>query len=141
MLGRAIGMHWLALVRDVLASGFRAADILTTLTVVEMVALVVGAPPGSSVRDAMEGGWSRTDHLLANMQEGSAGLASLQKPYMRPGVDERPAWESDDKRMFAGKAQEMTWDEAVERDKQRYALAAQAAERGIKPRNTRVRTI
>ena len=31
MLGRAIGMHWHALVHDVLRLGYRASDILTTL--------------------------------------------------------------------------------------------------------------
>lgn len=137
MLGRAIGMHWLALVRDVLALGYRAADIFATLSVAEMVAIVVSAPPGSSLRFAMDDGWSREAHLLANMQEGYAGLADLKQPYARPGLDER----GNDGRMFGGKAQEMTWDEAEVRDKKRYADAARASELGISPANTRVRTI
>ncbi len=138
MLGRAIGMHWQALVRDVLALGYRVADMFTTLTVAEMVAIVVGAPPNSSVRFFMDAGWTRTDHLLANMQEGTSELAALKKPYERPGLDEREAW---DGAMFGGKAEEMTWDQAAERDKQRYAAAAGLAAKGVKPMNTRVRTI
>lgn len=140
MLGRAIGMHWLALVRDVLALGFRRSDILTTLSVSEMVAIVVAAPPQSSLRDAFDGGWSREAQLLANMQEQNAGLMELPKPYDRPGTEDREPW-GEGKEMFGGKAQEMTWEEAERRDQERYAAAAAAAERGYKPTNTRVRTL
>jgi hypothetical protein len=142
MLGRAIGMHWQALVRDVLALGYRKDDMFTKLSVADMVAIVIGAPPDSSIRFFMDGGWTRTDHILANMQEGQQGLAEMKKPYPRPGLEQRPGGaQVGDSSMFGGKAEEMTWDEAVERDKKRHAAGVEAQKRGIKPTNTRVRTI
>ena len=139
MLARVVGQHWFPLVRDVLSLGYKTEDMFTTLSVAEMVAIVQAAPPDSSIRFFMDGGWTRTDHLLANMQEDSAGLANLSSPYERPGVDDEDL--GDPRKMFGGKSSEMTWEEAAERDKERYAAAARMAEQGIKPKNTRVRTL
>lgn len=127
MLTQVVGDHWHALVRDVLALGYRTADMFTTLSVADMVAIVVGAPPTSSVRYFIEGGWSREAHLLANMQEGNAGVARLDEPYQRPGIQERA-----DERLFRG--DEMTWEEMDALDAVRYSQ-----ERPVG--NARVRTI
>ncbi len=138
MLGQVIGTHWHALVRDVLALGYRADDMFTTLSVAEMVAIVIAAPPNSSLKYFMEGGWSRTDHLLANMQEGGAGLANLTQPYERPGLEERPSGGSDNK---AFHAESYTWDKFDELNKKRYTYADELAAKGIKSTNTRVRVL
>jgi len=150
MLGRVIGQHWLPLVRDVLALGYRAEDILTTLSVAEMAAIVCAAPPTSSVALAINGGWTKEAHMLANMQEQNAGLAELPRPYERPGVEKREEeglLTRDGKlNMFGGKKlQELTWEQAEERDRQRRATALAAEKRGVKPTyqggDTKVRTI
>lgn len=138
MLGRAIGMHWHALVRDVLALGYRASDMFTTLSVADMVAIVAGAPPTSSLRHFMDGGWSRTDHLLANMQEEKAGIATQVDPYPRPGLEKRQDWGGDGNKLF--NAQAMTWAEMDEKDRKRAAYADDLAMRGITP-VTRSRTL
>lgn len=49
------------------------------------------APPGSSVRYALDQGWSREAHLLANLTERDAGLINLPGRYPRPGVEVQPA--------------------------------------------------
>lgn len=141
MLGRAIGEHWQALVRDVLALGYRVADMFTTLTVADMVAIVCGAPPDSSIRFFMTEGWSKEAWLLANMQEEKSGLAELKKPYERPEMEQRPGAQVGDNAMFGGQAEEMTWDEAIARDEERYRRAQVLADQGYKPTNTRVRTL
>jgi hypothetical protein len=151
MLGRAVGWHWLSLVRDVLALGYRREDIFKSLSVADMAAIVCAAPPGSALRDAFDGGWSKEAQLLANMQEQQAGISELAGPYQRPGQsgwgdegDDLPQMGKQDAkgyRMFGGKAQSMTWDEAVERDRQRYAAAQAAYDRGYRAKDTRVRTI
>ena len=142
MLGRVIGEHWQALVYDVLALGHRHEDILTKLSVAEMVAIVCGAGPNSSVRFFLTEGWDRTAQLLANQQEAAAGLAELKKPYRRPGVEQRSGGaQVGDQPMFGGNAEEMTWEQAQERDRKRYAAAQEAAAKGYKPTNTRVRTL
>lgn len=143
MLGRVIGEHWHALVRDVLALGFRKEDILTTLDVADMVAIVVAAPPSSSVRFFQDGGWSREAHLLANMQEERAGVAHMDQPYERPGLEERPGWGPG--QGGPGEpvmhAEAFTWQEFDELNKKRYAYADELAAKGIKSTNTRVRTL
>lgn len=132
MLGRVIGKHWHALARDVLALGYRPSDILTELTLADMVSIVVGAGPNTSVRYFLDEGWSREAHLLANMQEGQAGLANLDQPYQRPGNEQR---QSAPTGFF--QADEMTWEEMDERNKKRYG----AADQGVRATNTRVRKI
>jgi hypothetical protein len=134
MLTHVVGECWHALVRDVLALGYRTEDMFTTLSLAEMVAIVVAAPPGSSVRHWLDEGWTRTDHLLANAQEQNAGVAKLPEPYQRPGLDERPEDPLANARFFP--AEIITWDEAEARDKARNAYGAKN-----KPKNTRVRTI
>jgi hypothetical protein len=134
MLGQVIGTYWLPLVRDVLAMGYRADDILTTLSVAEMVAIVAAAPPSSSLQHYMNGGWSQTDQLLANMQEQNAGLAHMEQPYVRPGLESRPV---DPNKMF--NADSYTWDEFTELEEKRAAWHAEQTEKGIAPKNTRVK--
>lgn len=115
MLTQAVGMYWHALVRDVLALGFRARDIFTELDLGEMVSIVVAAPPDSSLRYHLDGGWSREAHLLANMTEQRAGLTDLKDPYERPGLDQRAA-AKDDRIM---RADVMSWEEMDRLDEQR----------------------
>lgn len=136
MLGRVIGDHWHALVRDVLALGYRTDDMFTTLSVAEMVAIVAAAPPHSSLRWFMDGQWSRTDQLLANMQEQNAGLATLPQPYERPGLEERPTAQGSNK-LFNADAKD--WDEFTELESKRAAYAADMAARGVKPTNSRTK--
>lgn len=132
MLAYVVGECWHALVRDLLSLGFRAKDMFTTLTLAEMVSIVVASPPGSAVRYFLDQGWSRTDHLLANMQEQAAGVAKLPEAYARPGLEQRPADPLDNARFFPAEA--MTWEEADRRDKMRNDSKAE-------PGNTRVRTL
>lgn len=56
-----------------------------------MLAIATTAPNGSAVFESMSGGWSREAHLLANMQEGNAGLVDLKNRYDRPGMSEPAA--------------------------------------------------
>jgi hypothetical protein len=105
MLARVVGECWHALARDVLALGYRTEDMFTELTLADMVSIVEGAPPTSSVRHFLDGGWSRTDHLLANWQEGQSGLAHLEQPYQRPGLEDR------DPIIKTFRADSMEWDE------------------------------
>jgi len=113
MLTHVVGECWHALERDVLALGYRAEDMFTTLSFREMVSIVVAAPPTSSVRWFLDGGWTRTDHLLANQQEQRAGVARLNEPYQRPGIENRPAAEPPG--FFPADA--LSWEEAERRDK------------------------
>lgn len=116
MLTHVIGACWHALRRDVIALGYRAGDMFTTLDIADMVSIVVAAPPGSSVRHYLDGGWTRTDHLLANMQEQGAGVAKLESPYQRPGLEQRTdaAPVMSDGKFFHGEA--LDWHEAERRD-------------------------
>lgn len=91
-LARVLRRHWHAVQRDLLTLGYHKRDIFTTLTVGEMVAIVVAAPPNTAIYHAVNGGWTITDHLLATMGEQQAGLIQLQNRHLRPGVtDIRPA--------------------------------------------------
>jgi len=121
MLTHVVGRHWPAVVRDVLALGYRVGDIFSTLTLEELLAVVVAAPPSSSVRTALDAGWSREAHLLANLNEQRAGLTDLSEPYERPGVEQRPA-----KTVSQGIIQSdvMTWDEMDALDAKRDAIGA-----------------
>lgn len=136
MLAHVVGECWLALVRDVLALGYRIEDMFTTLGLPEMVAIAVAAPPMSSVRHWLDGGWSREAQMLANLQEQQAGIATLEAPYLRPGIAARPAPEPEVKGFFPAEA--LTWEEAERRDAERYRRAAEGT---LKPTGkTRVRT-
>jgi len=85
----------------------------------EVLSIVIGSAPGSAVRHALDEGWSREAHLLANMQEGNAGLAALRNPYNRPGLAARPEEKQQD--ILHGQA--MTWEEMDARDAERAAAA------------------
>ena len=125
--------HWPALLRDVLALGYRASDMFTTLTLADMIAIVVAAPAGSAVRHYIDGGWSRTDHLLANMAEQQAGVATLAQPFQRPGVEDRT---QAPKQAGILDADVMEWDAFSEREITRYSgkqKAAKSTARIIKP--------
>ena len=134
MLTHVVGACWHALVRDVLALGYRTEDMFTTLSLADMVSIVAGAPPGSAVRHWLDQGWTRTDHLLANAQEQNAGVAKLPGAYPRPGLAQRPEDPMANARFFP--AEVITWEEADARDKARNERGAT-----YKPKNTRVRTI
>jgi hypothetical protein len=118
MLAQVIRRHWLALVRDVLALGFRASDMFTKLNFLDMLAITVCAPPQSAVRMSLDGGWSKEAHILANLAEGNAGLARMSEPYQRPGIDERQPDPMTDKWFHADA---YTWDEFDELERQRYS--------------------
>jgi hypothetical protein len=137
MLAHVVCECWHALVYDVLALGYRIEDMFTTLGLAEMIAIAVAAPPGSSVRYFLDGGWTRTDQLLANMAEQQAGVATLSRPYPRPGIEARPPPDPAVNAKFFP-AEAMTWEEAERRDKERYARAAAGT---LKPKGrTRVKT-
>jgi hypothetical protein len=133
MLATVIRKYWLALVRDLLALGYRASDAFTTLSLSEMVAIVVGAPPQTSVRWYLDRGWSCGSHLLANMAEGQAGIATLQQPFPRPQIEQRQTAPGG-QGFFQADA--YTWEEFEAKQKQRYANAKPAP-----AGKTRVRTI
>ena len=88
-------------------------DRFTTLTLSDMVSIVVGAPPSSSLRYFIDNGWSRTDHLLANLTETQSGVAKLSGPYERPGIGDR----SPGEQLFP--ADVMTWAEMDALDEKR----------------------
>lgn len=113
MVAEAVTKYRHALVRDVLALGYRAGDMFTTLSFADMISIVVASPPGSSLRYWMDQGWSRTDHLLANMAEADADVAHLKAPYERPGLEDRAAGN----KIFG--ADSMTWEEMDAREAQR----------------------
>jgi hypothetical protein len=108
--------------------GYRASDLFTELSIGEVLSIIVGAGPDSSVRYCLDGGWSREAHLLANLQESSAGLANLKQPYQRPGLDERPEENQRGRDILHG--QSMTWEEMDRMDAQRAEAAAAAAAKG-----------
>lgn len=141
MLARVIGSCWHALVRDIIALGYTKEDIFTTLDLADMVAIVTAAPPGTSVRWYLDGGWTRTDHLIANMQEGNAGLANLSEPYQRPGTEMRTREQSNNGEgsLFAN-PDVLDWDEFTRMETERYQLADQYARDGIKTQG-KVRTL
>lgn len=86
-----LATHWRAVQRDLLTLGYRESDIGTRLDLGEMIAVVCAAPAGTAVRWALEQGWSREAHLLANLTEREAGLINLPSRYPRPGIDVQPA--------------------------------------------------
>lgn len=135
MLASVIRKHWLALVRDVKAMGYRVSDMFTEkLTFAEMVAIVAAAPPTSSVRWFLDQGWSREAQLLANLQEQQAGVAhKMTEPIQRPGIDQRTL-DPTDSDFFRGDP--YTWTEFDELERTRESNAHTAA-----PGQTRVRVI
>jgi hypothetical protein len=140
MLATVIRRHWPALHRDVLALGYRASDMFTTLTWADMVSIVVGANPHNSVRFFLDNGWTREAHLLANLHEHNAGVAKLSDPYPREGVEDRTPAPNQSSGFFA--ADSHTWDEFDELERIKYseqhqAKAAEARGAGT----TRVRTL
>lgn len=120
MLTYCVGTHWHALVSDILHIGKQVSDMFTPrLTLGELVSLVMAPRPNSALKDALQGGWSKTDHLLANMQEANAGLSTLPERYERPddGGDRKTPATS----LFP--ADVMSWDDYTKAEKERYAAA------------------
>lgn len=66
------------------------------LSLNEFISFVLGASPYSALGVAVNDGWTKTDHLLANMQEQHAGLIKLAGRYTRPGVEEDPNQEGNE---------------------------------------------
>jgi hypothetical protein len=133
MLARVVGDYWHALVRDVMEMGYRADDILTELNVCEIASIVLGAGPTTAVRYFLDQGWSREAHLLANLTESNAGMATLQQPYQRPGLDQRPQEYGEvTPGKAALKANVMTWDEMDKLEKDRAAAAASGQHRTVR---------
>ena len=132
LLARVVGRHWHALVCDVMSFGFRADDIFKELSVGEVLSICVGGGPSSAVRHALEGGWSREAHLLANMQESQAGLASIDSPYNRPGISSREKDSQKKRGQDVLHGQAMTWEEMDAADAARAAAAASGAPRATR---------
>lgn len=85
---RAIGFHWHAVQRDLLALGFRAVDMFTPkLTAAEVISIIVAAPGTSALRWSIDEGYTLTDHLLATISEQQDGLVNLRQRHPRPGAD------------------------------------------------------
>ena len=86
-----MGQYRHAVVRDLNFAGYHGD---TPITLGDLVSIVLASPPGSAVRYWAEGGWSQTDHLMANLAEQQAGLTQLPQRYSRPGVAEpvKPDW-------------------------------------------------
>jgi hypothetical protein len=76
-------VHGHAVERDLLAMGYRMTDVGDTLTLGELVSIVLASPPNSAVRYATERGWSQADLLLAQHNEQAFGIH-----YDRPGAKE-----------------------------------------------------
>lgn len=86
-LVHVMGHYWHWVERDLLDMGYRADDIGTPkLTLWELISIVVAAPVDSAVREKMDGGWNKTDQLIANLAEQQAGVLQLTGRYPRPGV-------------------------------------------------------
>ena len=90
LLGHALREHRRAIERDLLELGYHFADVGSRLTVSELVSIILTAPAHSAYQHALEGGWSKTDQLLANLTEQDAGLWRLTDRYTRPGVVPTP---------------------------------------------------
>ena len=129
-----IRKFWHALVRDVIALGYRASDMFTTLSFSEMCSIVLGSHPQTSLRYFMDQGWSREAHLLANMQEQQAGVSRVHEPYTRPGVDQRMP-DPEAGKFFQSDA--MTWTEMDEMDRKRYSESAPVGKNHSRPLKAR----
>ena len=129
-LARVISEHWHAVERDLLSLGYHADDIGSKLSIWELVSIVVAAPPNSAVFHA-EGGFSKTDELLANLSEQHDGVIKLNGRYARPGVDDTRRVPTSDMELLApydGIAlQAMPVDELVRTIKERQDAAREAA--------------
>lgn len=81
--------HRLAVTRDLLDLGYRWSDVGDSVGVEEFLAVVLAAPPNSSIRFyAVDQEWTQTDHLLANLGEQQAGAVNLAGRYPRPGLQQ-----------------------------------------------------
>ena len=126
MVQRVVCEHRYALVRDLLALNRRAEDLFTDrLSFYELTCIIVAAPPTSSVRYFLDGGWSREAQLLANMQEQQSGFAKLQHPYERPGQVIHEGQRTSTNPFGSGwfDADEMSLEEYEKREAERYANA------------------
>jgi hypothetical protein len=126
MVGRVIADYRPALIRDLLALGFRATDMFSPrLSFYELTCIIIAAPATSSVRYFLDGGWSREAQLLANMQEQQAGFAKLPAPYERPGQAIHPSTPTAQNPFGDAifKADAMPLEEMDRRLEERYANA------------------
>lgn len=91
-LARVLGESPHAVQRELICEHFsfnglgRESD--EALSVNEFISFVLGADPYSALGVAVTEGWTKTDHLIANLQEQHAGLIKLAAWYVRPGVEE-----------------------------------------------------
>lgn len=134
-VGRVITWHRMALVRDLLALGYRATDMFTDrLSFYELTCIIVAAPPDSSVRYFLDGGWSREARILANWHEQQAGLAHMVQPYERPDQVVFPVKPTADNPFGDGifKADEMSLEEMDRRLEERYANACYEEPTGVR---------
>jgi hypothetical protein len=82
--------HQHAVERDLLEHRFRFTDLGldgdVELPFWKFCSFVLGAAPTSALGHAVAEGWSKTDHLLANLTEQHANLIQLEHRYPRPGL-------------------------------------------------------
>jgi hypothetical protein len=78
-----VAKHRHAVVRDLVSLGYRGDSLIDFG---DFISIVIASPPMSAVRYAVEGGWSQTDHLLANLHEQQGGFRELPHPYPRPSA-------------------------------------------------------
>lgn len=69
--------------------------VMSDLTLSELASVVLAAPPLSSVHDAVAEGWTKTDHLIANLTEQLAGVIQLTGRYDRPGLPKQDLPEAE----------------------------------------------
>jgi hypothetical protein len=91
-LARVVTDHPHAVQRELLCYGYSFAGWgnpwARELELNQFISFVLGAPPASALGLAVSDGWSKTDHLLANLAEQHAGLIRLGGRYDRPGVED-----------------------------------------------------
>lgn len=87
---RAIGFHWHAVQRDLLALGFHAVDMFTPrLSAAEIVSFIVAAPPGSSLCHVLD---SAT--LMASLERQQPGWAKTKERQPDPPKSVRMSFNS-----------------------------------------------
>lgn len=123
MLTYCVGKHWHPLVSELLSLGFRWEDMFTpTLPFSDLVSIVMAPQPNGPLKLALNNGWSQTDHLLANLGEANAGIATQVAAYDRPSQNQD---ESPMDALFPAEAYE--WDDFEKMLEQRYAAAKRGA--------------
>lgn len=136
-VANTVSQHRHAVVRDLNSLGYQGD---TRICLDDFVSNILASPPGSAVRYSVDGGWSQTDQLLANLGEQQAGLTNLPDRYPRPGIenapDPGPIGPDGNARMTAGSIEE--FGPRMERLRARARSAAEAEQSIAAGRGKRV---